>query len=646
MLRLTRAGAALMLLAVLWTAAGAQTTAPADSSSVFPSFMVIDGDTLWVAVPLEVVGSRVPAALPGQLRPVGVVTDDDLERLPVRSVPDALAVEPGVVAGQRRAFGVQSDLSIRGSTFQQVQVLLDGNDMSDPQTGHHLLDLPLALQDIARLEVLPGHGSALYGSGAFGGTLNVVTKEPSDRTDGEVAVSGGGQGTRGARAAADLRLDPATGFRVSGSAFGTDGYDVPTDSGGRQWAGNDAEVYTVTGRVVHSTGSGDWDAFAGYASREYGALDFYAPYPSRERTRTFFAAAKRNWAVSRHLTLEPRLHVLRRSDRFVLLKDDPDLFTNDHVSRRVGGELRGILDLGRGHALAWGLEGAYEDIDSRGLRSGTWGEALGFHARRRTSLAVEIDRDRGPLRWQLGGRIDARDAYAPRATGTAALAWDVSGAWTVHGSMGNVFRVPTFTELYYASPANLGNPELDPEHGWTWDAGVGWRRGAAAARVAYFERYERDRIEWARPAGAVDDPWQVMNIATGKTRGTELRLDWTAPRGHSLGVSWSWLEQATDLAPGFAGKYTLLTPRHALAATGTVMLPAHLTLGLTGRYLERTGGPADFATAFVLDGRLGWQRGRWFARLTGTNLLDRRYQEVPGVYLSGPLAVLEVGRRF
>jgi len=67
---------------------------------------------------------------------------------------------------------------------------------------------------------------------------------------------------------------------------------------------------------------------------------------------------------------------------------------------------------------------------------------------------------------------------------------------------------------------------------------------------------------------------------------------------------------------------------------------------VTARYIERTGGPEDFKTAFVLDGRLGWQRGRCFAHLTGTNLLDRTYQEVPGVPMSGPLAVVEMGRRF
>ena len=646
MQRPLRAGVLLALASFLLAGVGsavAQESAPADS---LPAFVIADGDTLWLTPPLEVVGSRVPAAMPGLVRPVGVIGADDLETAPVNSAAAALALAPGVVTGQRRGFGVQSDLSIRGSSFEQVQVLLDGTDMSDPQTGHHLLDLPLAMQDIARMEVLPGHGAALYGSGAFGGVVNVVTKNPADATGAELAVGGGGQGTRLVRGSADMRLDRATALRLSGSAFGTDGYDVPIAGGGEQWAGNDAEIYTATGRLVRQTGSGDWDAFAGYAAREFGALDFYAPYPSRERTRTFFGQLKRTWEVSRRLTLEPRLHLRRHTDRFILFKDDPDAFTNDHVTRRVGGELRGLVELGGGYAAAWGFEGMYEDIDSRGLRGGVWGDALGFHVRRRTSAAVEIDRSRGPLRWQLGGRLDGRDAYAPRTTGTAAVTWDVTDAWTVRGSMGSVFRVPTFTELYYASPANMGNPDLAPEHGWTWDAGLSWHAGRMSTRAAYFERYEKDRIEWARPSGAAEEPWQVMNIATGKTRGTEVRLDWTAPRGHTLGVSWSWLEQTTDLAPGFEGKYTLLTPRHVVAASGMLVLPAHLTLGVTGRYIERTGGPVDFATAFVLDGRLGWEQGDWFARLTGTNLLDRSYQEVPGVSMSGPLAVVEAGRRF
>ncbi len=194
--------------------------------------MVVEGDTLWLVEIVEIVGTRVTAALPGIVRTVGVLDEDDLARLPGRSAAEVLQTVPGVVVGQRQQYGVQSDVSIRGSSFEQVQVLLDGFDLGDPQTGHHLMDLPLGRQDIQRLEVLPGHGSTLYGSGAFGGTINVVSRRPAlpDTaghplvTGSEVAAYGGQKGTWGAWGNAGLALGQQTGVRLSGERFRTDGY--------------------------------------------------------------------------------------------------------------------------------------------------------------------------------------------------------------------------------------------------------------------------------------------------------------------------------------------------------------------------------------------------------------------------------------
>lgn len=642
-----------LILCGLATAPAAGQIAAPDSTA----FLVSHGDTLWLAPPLQVVGSRVPAALPGALRPVGVLDQGDLRSLPGRSAAEYLQTQPGVVTGQRQQYGVQSDLTIRGSTFEQVQVLLDGYDLGDPQTGHHLLDLPLGTHDIARLEVLPGHGSALYGSGAFGGTVNVVPKIPATASPpdqaagltGEIAALGGGQGTWGGWGAASAGLGPATDARLSAEVFRTDGHDVRQADGTEASAGNEAETWTATGRVVHGGPGGTWDAFAGAASRDFGARDFYAPFPSRERTRTLFCALRHNRALSRRLTIEPRVHFRRHTDWFVLRRDHPEAYTNDHRTRRAGAELRGIVDLGRGYALALSLDGLFEDIHSRGLRDDIWLDALGAHVRRRGGAALEIDGRRGPLRWQTGGRVDGRRGEGPRFSGTAAAAVQATGALTIQGSMGSVFRVPTFTELYYADPGNLGDPGLRPEHGWTWDFGAQWRGGAFSLRAGYFERYERDLIEWARPAGAdpATVPWRVMNIAEGTVRGTETLAVWTHPRGHILSAAWTWLEKQTALPAGFQGKYSLLVPRQVLAAQGRLVLPRGLELALAARYLERTGGPDDFRAACVLDGRVGWGGADgWQVTLTVTNLLDRSTQEVPGVALPGRLATLSVGREF
>ena len=94
------------------------------------------------------------------------------------------------------------------------------------------------------------------------------------------------------------------------------------------------------------------------------------------------------------------------------------------------------------------------------------------------------------------------------------------------------------------------------------------------------------------------------------------------------------------------GKYALVVPRHLLSASATLVPRRTVHLTLAGRYLERRGGGPDHAVQFVLDGRLGWELPPWLLTLQGTNLLDRDYEEIPGVPMPGRLATLTVGSRF
>ncbi len=611
-----------------------------------PSFIVIDGDTLVLAAPLEVVGSMVPAALPGVVRTMDILSSEDLAKLPGRSAAEQLQTVPGVVVSQRQQYGIQSDLSIRGSSFEQVQMLLDGYALSDPQTGHHLMNLPVGQQDISRLEILPGHGSALYGSGAFGGTVNVVTKRPGDETATRLAVIGGGQGTWGMQAAADLAWLKNNSSRFSLEHLQTDGYDVLQSDGSEAWGGNDADTWSGTGRMIHRFENGEADVQAGFASRNFGALGFYAPYPSWEETRTVFVAARVNHSLGSRLTLEPRVFYRRHTDQFVLFRDNPDAFTNNHLTKVVGSNLRGILDLGGRNTLVLGVEGAYEDIDSQGIRGGSTGPALGYHVRRRVSVALELNNNDGPALWQISGRLDSRDSFQPRFSTTGAMSFLLNETVTLRSSIGTVHRIPTFTELYYISPSDRGDPGLESETGWSWDAGLEWNSGPWYGHASWFQRQEDDLIEWARPLESVE-PWQAMNLARGRVRGSESRLAWLHGAGHVLSVGYTWLEKTTTLPGGFEGKYSLLTPRHQIQLQGTALLPWQLGLTLSGRYLEHKSGPEGFRYLFVLDSRLDWtHHSGLFAGLMGTNLLDRKYQEIPGVQMSGLLITATVGMNF
>ncbi len=607
--------------------------APGEAPEAAP-FVVVAGDTIWMVRPLEVVGSRVPVALPGVVRTMDVILTEEAEQAAARSVGELLQTVPGVVVSQRQQYGVQADLTLRGSTFDQVQVLLNGFDVGDPQTGHHALDLPVGKADVARLEVLPGHGSSLYGPGAFGGTVNVVTRDPAGRNGGRVAVTGGPDGLWRADASGDLRLGPDTGSRFSLERFRIDG----------QFPGDDADTWTGTGRLVHE-GSGTWDVFGGYSDRQYGAQDFYAPFDSYEKTRTLFVSSLYRTDVSPRLTLEPRVYYRRHRDEFILFRDNPNAYTNDHVARKTGAELRGVVDLGAGHALAVSTEATYDDIDSRGLRGGQWGEALGFHARRRLSLAAELKRNRGPWRWQMGGRIDRQTGDHARWSGSGAVSWEVSQLLTARASVGSVYRVPTYTDLYYYDPANAGNPDLVPETGWAWDTGLEANQGPWQGRLTFFERRENNLIEWARPLG--ETIWHALNIAEGTTRGAEFSAGWRHGAGHRLGVGWSRVSKQTSQAAGFEGKYTLLVPRQVITGQILVALSRRVSWTVNGRFVEHTGGPAEFARFFVVDSRVSWAvAAGWTVSLAGTNLTDREYAEVPGVQMPGTVVTGTMGYGF
>lgn len=597
-------------------------------------FVVADGDTVWLTDTVIILGSRLPAALPGLLRPVGVA--DPGEDTPARSIPDLLASLPAVEVNQRQLFGTQSDLGIRGSTFEQVQVLLDGWDVGDAQTGHHNLDLPLDLADVARLEVLRGHGSALYGANAFGGVLNVVPRAAADRRGGELALGGGGFETRLGRLRLESGAGDALGLRgkawLSGAWLRTDG-DRP---------GTDARNTTVSLRAAGDAGWGELELLSGYADRAFGALDFYAPFPSFEETETAFAGIKLRTDLSDAVVLEQRLGGRRHHDRFVLLRDEADVYVNEHVTRRAVAETRLRVEAGHGLAVAVGAEGLYEDIRSDGIRAGVAGPALGDHERRRVSGSFEVSGRHAPLLWSLGARLDGRSETRPRLSRSAALSLDLDDGVRLRASAGTVFRIPTLTELHYEDPANRGDPGLSPEHGWSWDAGGDVRQGAWTAGWEYFTRHERDLIDWARPADAADAPWRALNIATGEVRGWTQTYRLETPRGDAFFLGHTYIDRERSLPDDHLGKYDFLAPRHLFSSGAAVGAGRHLRLTSLLRFRERSDG----AGHWTCDLRAAWFRGPWRLDLDASNVFDRRYEEVPGVPLPGRLVTVVMAFSF
>lgn len=129
---------------------------------------------------IVVTPSRIASSISDSSRPVTIIDKNSVASSPYDAIQDILSNLGGIDVRRRGAEGIQSDINIRGTTFEQNTVLIDGIKINDPQTGHFNMDIPITRLDFEKAEVITGPASSLYGPNSFGGVINIITKKPSD----------------------------------------------------------------------------------------------------------------------------------------------------------------------------------------------------------------------------------------------------------------------------------------------------------------------------------------------------------------------------------------------------------------------------------------------------------------------------------
>jgi len=180
------------------------------------------GEKLYELEEVEVTGSRVPLTVSQAARIVTVLDREAIAAAPVQSINDLLKYAAGVDVRQRGDMGVQTDISIRGGTFDQITILLNGINICDPQTGHNAADFPVELSEIERIEVLEGPAGRVYGTSSLVGAINIVTRTAKD-SGAEVFADGGSYGYfKGGAMVSHVKNDLSN--QVSGSYSRSDGF--------------------------------------------------------------------------------------------------------------------------------------------------------------------------------------------------------------------------------------------------------------------------------------------------------------------------------------------------------------------------------------------------------------------------------------
>ena len=220
---------------------------------------------------ISVTGTRIPITLNQSARMVTVLDSVALSSIPASSINDILKFAVGVDVRQRGVMGMQTDISIRGGTFDQIAILLNGVSISDPQTGHNAGDFPVDISEIDRIEILEGPAARAYGTSSLMGAVNIVTKT-HENSGVSAKVEGGSHSLFSAALGGNINSGKFSN-QLSLSYTGTKGYTLNRE-------GNPNTDFKAAKAFYQGNYDGrgiDLKWHTGLSVKDFGSNTFYSP---------------------------------------------------------------------------------------------------------------------------------------------------------------------------------------------------------------------------------------------------------------------------------------------------------------------------------------------------------------------------------
>lgn len=589
----------------------------------------VEGSTLEEVVVRE---NRIRVTQKEQNRNIRIITKAQIDELPVRSVTELLSYVAGVDLRQRGPGGAQADLSLDGGTFDQSLVLINGIKMTDPQTGHNMMNLPITLDVIDHIEVLRGSAARIYGINALTGAINFVTRTP--QKDGVIVTGYAGSNFKKSESSdnnynnwgARVTLSKVSNKMSHLLSFSHDlgnGYRYNT-------ALNNTKAF-YQGKFFLKDNS-YFDLLGGYTYNKFGANGFYAPpgdKNSGERVETGMVSLGYHTKVNPNWTMTPRLsyHFTEDDYRYVV---NPLLARNLHDTHIFNLEWNNNIHTKTGE-IGFGLEARNEHIISSNLGNhnrynyGISGEYrftnLGKFSLT-TGAYLNYNTQYG---WQLFPGLDAGYMF------TKALKW--------FANIGTGQRLPTYTDLYYKGPSNIGNSNLVPENARYVESGLKYNKQNLSATASYFYRRVNHFIDWTK--NLVTDPWQPNNFQRVNTQGITLALDYKIIGNNTnvfsntiLGFSYTYLDPTikADTTAKKISLYAISSLKHQVVMTASSDIVRKLNISVAGRYLKRL----SYKDYFLLDARMSYHLlNKLKVYIDATNIGNITYTEAAAAPLPG-----------
>jgi vitamin B12 transporter len=602
---------------------------------VAQQLMHAQSDTTIVLDNMVISGNRISTPFSEASRNIQIISKEQISKSPAQSIPEILSYAPGVDIRQRGPMGVQSDIGIRGGTFEQTLILLNGIKLTDPQTGHHIMSLPIPLDHIHQIEILKGPGARVFGQNAFAGAVNFITKAPEERRIGFRSY-GGSFGSFGGNLSLSLPSGQSRTY-MSFSGDRSDGYRHNTD------------YSIINGFMQHDyqLKHGELNLTLGLSDREFGANGFYASpdfTEQYEEVRTSITSLGYKTEIN-NLKLLPRVYWRYNRDKYQFIRENPGAYQNLHETNTYGVELNGTYQSSVGIS-GLGIEYRNEAIHGEWLRGGTWSKSnldgfqrdnFGLFADHKFKVAQGFDVTPGVY-------VNWYSDFGWNAFPGIDIGYNLTNSMRIYGNAGKSYRVPTFYDQYYSSPVEMGNPDLKPEEAFTYEIGFRYMKRGVSLEANYFIRDATELIDWVYDTQ--DSIWRSQNFQDIVTDGIEVSVSFDLNKliAHnfpiqSIGFSYNFLNQAMNQVEHVQSRYILEHIRNQAIMHVDFTIIGNLKNSFKMRYIDRM----EQEPYLLIDDRLYYSKDDQFTIfIEATNLTNQQYTEVmtpmPGIWIRGGLS--------
>jgi iron complex outermembrane receptor protein len=522
---------------------------------------------------VEVSSSLAKTNYAAATRQITVLTAKQIQELPVSNINELLDYLGSVDMRQRGPLDVQGDLGVRGGTFDQTLVLVNGVRMNNPQTGHHNMNLPVPLQMIDRIEVIQGGATNAHGIGAMTGVVNIVLKSAPMKFNAGYALTTGEHGLLNSSFYLGKKIGK-WGVQLGQQSQKTAGYIPNTDFESSKLFVNLEREFKLGKEKGHIS------IFYAENQKAFGAQNYYSTtFPDQfEATSTRIFGLKLDESIGLNTDFRFNMNLVTGTDRFELYRETAglggfdasnvayDKLSSGRYYRSADGDTaaswysgpnfhqtlvfnQNIVATHRwsvAHQSSLGYNLRYDEIYSNVL-GGDFGDVYlvpgwdGYTMDKGASTTdfsffVEHKYTRERVQVTAGAMLNYHDVptgdssyfFAPSLDVLYRLTKDASLYATANRSM----RYPTYTDLYYNRGGAQGSLDLSPESAWNYEWGYKQKSGQVYSSAALFHRRSKDLIDWVSYAG--DPIAYASNITSLALTGIEGGMQYNATKRKAL----------------------------------------------------------------------------------------------------------------